>query len=572
MKYIKNKTAILLALLITAGIVSLLFPSPGKAVYTIPVAAKNKIMAKNFYKNDFISNRVIKIKGKKTDKSAGVFASATVTDSPTSTKSVLVLYDSTGEYGWIGALYSVQLTNMISHFDITSVRKPVESYQKNDYQNYDFMIYYGALYDTPLPQAFKDDMLTTTKPIMWIGYNLWKVAVAPDWRSYNSEFEAKFGVRYRTLDSSGYPNINYNGYKLAKSQYDPTLTVVDVLDSSLATVLATAENSAGDTVPYAVKANNLWLIGDNPLMYAYMADRGWVIADLFHDFFGIPHSTVHKAFVRIEDVHPDTDPASIIAIADYLYSENVPFGLCVIPEYRDPLGDYTGGVPNTVKIEGNKAFVNAINYALNKGGKIIQHGYTHQYSNIKNPYNGVTGDDFEFYRLTLNSLGQQSFEGAIPGDSTAWAYDRIKTGQQILSKQGWNSVAWNTPHYIATADDYKAFFKLYKVSVDRGLSFANGADGSTYLLQQVLPYVTQKDQFGFFRSPENLGYIDTLGGEWQGPQLPADLIERARKNLAVRDSMSGFYFHWFVDINYLKTTVTGIKGLGYKFVQANITN
>ena len=26
-----------------------------------------------------------------------------------------------------------------------------------------------------------------------------------------------------------------------------------------------------------------------------------------------------------------------------------------------------------------------------KGGTIIEHGYTHQYSNVANPYDGVTG-------------------------------------------------------------------------------------------------------------------------------------------------------------------------------------
>ncbi len=572
---LKNISILLFTLLIiAAGIISLLFPPSTRAIYSSPVISNNTLMAKNLSQNDFISNRIIKIKGKSTKNSTGILAAATSVPSASSSgKSTLILYDSTGNYGWIGALYSVQLTNMISHFDVSTVRKPVESYQKNDYQNYDSVIYYGALYDTPLPQAFKDDLLITTKPFMWLGYNLWKVAVSSDWSSYNSAFETKFGIRYRGTDTSGYPNINFKGYKLGKLQYDPTLTVVDILDSSIATVLATAENATGATVPYAVKANNLWTIADNPFIYAYMADRSWVLADILHDFFDIPHpTTVHKAFVRIEDVHPDTPPSYLKAIADYLYAEKVPFGICLIPEFRDPIGDYYDGVPTTIKVEGNTAFIKAINYCLNKGGKLIHHGYTHQYSNVKNPYNGVTGDDFEFYKLSLDAAGIQVFDGPVPEDSTAWAYDRIKTSQQILTKQGWNCIAWNTPHYIASSDDYKAFLKLYKVSVDRGLSFATGTDGSTYLLQQVLPYVTQKDQFGFFRTPENLGYIDTLGGPYQGIQLPADLIERARKNLCVRDSMSGFYFHWFVDISYLKTTVAGIKALGYKFVQTNITN
>ena len=35
---------------------------------------------------------------------------------------------------------------------------------------------------------------------------------------------------------------------------------------------------------------------------------------------------------------------------------------------------------------------------VSKGGTLIEHGNTHQYSNVANPYSGVSGDDFEFYR------------------------------------------------------------------------------------------------------------------------------------------------------------------------------
>jgi hypothetical protein len=64
--------------------------------------------------------------------------------------------------------------------------------------------------------------------------------------------------------------------------------------------------------------------------------------------------------------------------------------------------------------------------------------------------------------------------------------------------------------------------------------------------------------------PETLSYIDPLG---QPPSLPADLLHRAELNKVVRDGWASFYFHWFLDINYLKDTVSGLKSQGYKFVR-----
>jgi len=43
---------------------------------------------------------------------------------------------------------------------------------------------------------------------------------------------------------------------------------------------------------------------------------------------------------------------------------------------------------------------------------MIHHGYTHQYSNIANPYTAVTGDDCEFYRITSSSAGRTDIRGS----------------------------------------------------------------------------------------------------------------------------------------------------------------
>jgi len=48
--------------------------------------------------------------------------------------------------------------------------------------------------------------------------------------------------------------------------------------------------------------------------------------------------------------------------------------------------------------------------------------------------------------------------------------------------------------------------------------------------------------------------------------LPADLIRAARKNRVIRDGWASAFFHPYLDLSYLQELVSGIRGLGYKYV------
>ena len=49
-------------------------------------------------------------------------------------------------------------------------------------------------------------------------------------------------------------------------------------------------------------------------------------------------------------------------------------------------------------------------------------------------------------------------------------------------------------------------------------------------------------------------------------EAPGDLVRAAQANLVVRDGFAAFYFHPFLDLEYLKQTVEGIQAAGYRFV------
>jgi len=479
---------------------------------------------------------------------------------------VLVLYDASGSWGWLGSLYASHLQNLVSHFDLKCKVKPIEQYNKGEIKNSVMTFYIGSVYGNPIPQLFMDEVLASTKPVCWMGYNIWEIAWDPTMAHVNPAFESKFGLRFLGLDAAGSAEIDYKGIALTKDQTDPTISAMQVLDTSLVTVPATVKRATGD-LPYIAHAANLWFVADDPFVYCSMTDRNLAFADLMHDMLGIKHKEQHRAILRIEDVHAKQSLDNLRAIADYLASVKVPFCISAIPEYDDPLGVYNNGVPQTIKLADSPDFVKTLQYMQKRGGTIIQHGYTHQYSNQLNPYTGVTAEDYEFYRVTLDAGGNQVLNGPIPGDSKAWAKQRMHTGEELLRKYNLAPAAWLTPHYLASPEDYKAFHSEYDTALDRGLYFTTDAvSGKTYFLQQMAPFIINKDQFGFRRIPETLGYVDPVGYGTVPPNLPADMVARSNADWAVRDGWAGCYFHPYLDIQYLKDLVTGLKGRGYKFV------
>ncbi|MFM2294129.1 MAG: hypothetical protein RLZZ350_542, partial [Verrucomicrobiota bacterium] len=489
------------------------------------------------------------------------------------TGSVLILYDGAGAYGWIGGMHARHLANLLGHFDLPYVIAPVENYTAGAMNTAKATFYFGTVYDNPLPAAFQADVTTTTNTLCWFRYNLWQVA--------NTNFTAKFGFQFNWLDWSGYSNIVYKGESLSKNQLDPELGYVTILNTNLASVPATAvmtdtNGAVTASIPYVTHAGNFWYVADLPFEYMSEEDRYLAFADLLHDILGINHAESHRALIRLEDVAPTMyTPAVLQQTARLLQSNSVPFAIALVPFYNDPLGTYSSGVATSHHINdltdtNSMAFNAAIRYSMARGGQLVIHGYSHQYSNLANPYDGCTGDDFEFWRETFNTattndLFDLDLYSPIPEDSAAYALDRINTAKGELASAGFSAVGWESPHYASSATDYQVFATNFPLVMHRVLYF----DDLGHISGQMFPYVINKDIYGQRIVPENLGNIEP--DPWQNyPARSAAVIVRsAKKNLVVRDGFASAYFHPFFDLTNLTAMVTGIKALGYTYVQVS---
>ncbi len=473
--------------------------------------------------------------------------------------SVLILHDASGQYGWIGGLHARMLANLMGHFKLGVKFIPVDSYTAGDIERYRATFYLGSVFENPLPPAFKRDALATTKPVCWFNFNLWQVA--------DATFQSKYGFRFDYIDQSGFGAVQYKGETFSKHELDPALGRTTILNPALAIARATAvQDGTSNAIPYVVQASNFWYVADLPFSFISEEDRYLVFADLLHDILNIQHAESHRAVIRIEDIDPTYSPDTLRRIADYLHGEQVPFAVAVVPMYVDPHGYYNNGVPENALMSETPEFVAALKYMTGKGGQIILHGYTHQYTNTLNPYTGVTGDDYEFFRVTLDGEGNFLDYKPVAEDSKTWVQSRLNLAQRELKRAGLTAVAWETPHYAASALDYQVFAANFPLTMQRVLYFDN--DGR--FAGQFFPYVIHRDIYGQKVLPENIGNVDPYVWNGYPVRLPADMIRAAKKSRVVRDGWANGFYHAFLDLAYLQELVRGIKALGYTYTPITV--
>jgi uncharacterized protein YdaL len=476
----------------------------------------------------------------------------------------LVLYDSTGEFGWLGEMYGMMTANLVSHFG-TWTAHPITQYTAGEVNNYSAMVYVGSTYDEPLPTAFLDDVVRTSKPVVWVYDNIWQLTNRVN---LTANFQNAYGWMWSQFDTSTVPTVRYKNVALKRYAANGA-GIMNYSTVVGAAVLARAERTDGSSFPWAVRSKNLTYIGEIPLAFISEGDRYLAYCDVLFDALAPQTLEQHRAMVRLEDIGPTHDPSQLRAIADFLKSRNIPFSFGVIPRFEDPLGVQTG-VPIDLPLKNSRPVVSALQYMQGQGGVMVDHGWTHQYSTVRNPYNAVSGDDFEFYRVTENLDHTLNYVGPVPGDSVQAATDRLNGARSDFKAAKLTPPSiFEVPHYAASAADYKAIGSQFGVRYERALYFRGLLTGNpvdySHLVGQFFPYVV-RDLYGTLVIPENLGSVEPEPFFIFPTRFPADIIADAQRSLVVRDGIASFYFHPFLDVSYIREIVDGLQALGYRFI------
>jgi uncharacterized protein YdaL len=478
---------------------------------------------------------------------------------------LLVLYDTTGAWGFLGEMYAQQTVNLASRFAQWQAQ-PVTSYAAGSLTDYTHVIYIGSTFDEPLPAAFLEDVRAGTRPVMWMFDNIWQLTAE------NPAFATDSGWMWTGFDTAAIPAVEYKGTLLERDTVNNGGGIMGTVvnDAARTEVLATAVSADGRRLPWALRSGQFTYLTEVPFSYVGPNDRYLVFADLLTGFLAPSTQERHRALVRLEDVGPDADPAELRAIADLLASRKVPFSVAVFPEYRDPRGAYHDGIPTRYTLAQRPAVVAALRYMRWKGGTLIMHGYTHQYSDAINPYTGASKDDFEFFTAFVDQNDSVIYTGPVAEDSTRWANGRIRASMRRFMEAGlFVPDIFEFPHYAGSENAYRAVARHFDRRYDRGLYYPGLLTGQpadhSRLNGQFFPWPV-RDLYGSLVLPENLGNIEPEAFNNHPARFPADLLATAQKNLVIRDGFASFFYHPYLGTQMLAEVVDGLKAQGWTFV------
>jgi uncharacterized protein YdaL len=418
---------------------------------------------------------------------------------------------------------AVVLEELLGHFSIPAEVISTSEYTAGNLQDFD-LTFFVKQDNTKIRAEILDDFEQTRKPLIWIGFGFNQFARG---RSMD-----RYGFTASDSTLGGFTNVEYNGRSMTRNGSEAD--IVTVTNPNVATVRAMMTGKS-TSAPYVVQGGNLWLVADVPLEDTTQYSSYLTLADLLHDMVGVTnHPVSHLALIRIEDVHPKVQQDKLRAIADYLYSEKIPFSVALIPVYENP---FSG---ERVTMSDSPGFIDTINYMQEKGASIVLHGYTHQYV-------GESAVDYEFWR--------GSEDRAPRAESEGWIKGRLQAAQQECWDNGIYPIAWETPHYTSSDFTQEVIARYFPVSYGR-----RG--------QNFYPYILETNPSGQKVIPETMGYVRIKEDAGIEPQVP-----QTGELISVRDGMASAFFHPFMDLALLKELTTEVRRDGFEYVSlASLTD
>lgn len=479
----------------------------------------------------------------------------------------LVLYEDENGTDALGHQYAIQAANLASHGGAWEMR-PVRRYRSGELIRYASAIYVGVGAGA-LPAAFLRDVSRSQKPVLWMGSGIEQLF------RLDPTAQKRLGWSAAGDDPVAVTGVRYQGRVLPRRAQDNDTPIrIRVHDGNSVQVLGLAMHVDGSSSPWAVRSGFLSYIGEIPFSYAVPGDRSLAAADLIASTVRPAGPDRRRALIRIEDVGPNSNPAEIRAISDYLSRQGVPFTIAVYPYYRDPNGAVHGGRRTSFRLVDRPEMVDALKYAAQRGATISMHGLSHQFEDRGNPYRGTSADDFEFYLAHVDAANNVQLDGPVPQDSLAWAKDRMQVSRAEFVRVGLpDPDLFEFPHYTASAASYRAAHEVFGVRYDQGTYFdglcpdgdcTKQSDKAGELFQQFFPYLV-RDVYGSVVVPENLLNVSSAYNN-NPPRTVQNVLDTAAAMSVIRDGVVSTFYHPFLGVDRLAQLVEGIKNLGYTFV------
>ena len=225
------------------------------------------------------------------------------------------------------------------------------------------------------------------------------------------------------------------------------------------------------------------------------------------------------ALVRFEDFtcgnsySSDQSQTKVKCIADLIYSQGMKFHISWIPRFKSPTDNIDNDLLKNDNIT-NVAFVNLLDYLLNKGCEIGLHGYTHQHGDEKS----ASGEEMS-----------KDVNNTIPETRAI-----IENGIDTASALNIPISYFESPHYRETELQQKVIKDYFQFIYEPFDSSKNN--------------IYKSDNYHLF-VPTPLGYVHNSD--------PSSIIDGL--NTDNPDTLHSFYFHPYIELKYINFNINNNK-------------
>lgn len=295
--------------------------------------------------------------------------------------------------------------------------------------------------------------------------------------------------------------------------------------------------------PLIFKNDNLYYVAANSIT-GRLSD---LVGETLFDFFGTEKSPPKK-LIRLEDIHPRSDPKLVKQVADYLAERDIPYAVTVVPVYTNPKTGQRIHLSQAIEL------VEVLKEMQDNGASLIQHGYLHQYRADE------TGEGFEYWdvnndrpiyqgkddevKLREDFASDEEYEDFIQNVGLPYEqkhiYNSIVDGVTEMTAEGLYPIAFEAPHYSMSQAGYKELSKYFTTYIGQIQISDRTHDGTFVPVYESKP----AGLYGMKVIPETLGYINPKNSD-----AVDEMVKEADYVAQFSDSYLAFFYHPYLGID-----------------------
>ncbi|GGE78893.1 DUF2334 domain-containing protein [Priestia taiwanensis] len=430
------------------------------------------------------------------------------------------------------------LDMLVGHFTTNvTIKGDIEVTEEVMKEQYTHVIYFGEK-QKQVASVARDFIDTFSGPVLWIGHNVEQVTHSFPF----VQIEGEGVVNTLSMSEAGVYEVEGDGML--------------ILDAKPSQETKTLINGKGKQEEYPL------LIQQENRMYAATPSLfdpvGKLLGEAMFSFFGQePLKEKTKMYLRLEDIHPASDPELLKEIAVFLKEHNIPYMVVVIPVYTNP------ETQKTLHFSDAKEVRDVLQYMQKNGGSIVLHGYNHQYRQQE------TGEGFEFWDVDNDSpiyqdkddVHRKRDDFATEEEYKAYLVEAKKFEEKYTKEKVVNGVtelvshdlyplAFEAPHYTMSQAGYEIVSRYFSTYVGQ-LQMSDKTWGTMYkTAYKTSPTFLHGMKF----IPETVGFVE--GGNVEDIDK---MYEQAKVVTKLSNGMIGGFYHPYLGVDTLQKLVEKLE-------------